>query len=174
MTRLDLTRCGAVLALSLGAWSGGRAAPADPAPQGPTQALRQASYFAVGGIGIAGTRSRPEEALQAILRQPDAATVLLTLLEDAHTTREGRLYALLGLRRLETAPRAPTGDNEEARKAFGAKVRHYFATYRAAPGQVDVIRGCIIGSQPIADVAKSIDEGQVHLSPVPRRGSQPR
>lgn len=174
MKRLDLTHCWAVSALCLGAQAAGIAAPADPSPGPSTRCLRDAPSFAVGGIGITGALSKQEEALQTILRRPDASAVLLALQEDPHTTTAGHLYALLGLRRLETRPPSPAGDSEEARKAFGAKVRQYFSTYRAATGQVEVIRGCIIGTQPIAELAKAIDEGQVHLSLGPRRDPQPR
>jgi hypothetical protein len=175
MTRLDLTRCWIVLALSLGAWSGALAATADLAPSPAVQALRQAPYFAVGTIGVAGTLSNEEKALQAVLRQADAPRVLLALLEDPHTSRGGRLYALLGVRHLELAAgKRASGASAEARQALREKVRQLFSQYRADPGQVDVIRGCSLSAQPVAEVTLAIDQGRVRLSPTPRMDQQPQ
>ena len=178
MTRVDLIRFWAVLALSLGACSGAPAAPSAPTPRQASQALRQASYFAVGTVGVAGTLSDEEKALQAVLQQPEAAQLLLDLLEDPHTTSEGRLYALLGLRHLELASRtrvALGADNTlEPQPTLREKVQQFFSKFRAAAGEVDVLRGCSILAQPIADVADAIDQGRVRLSPASSISQQRR
>lgn len=175
MTRLDLSRCWTLVALSLGAGSGALAAPADPAPPPAAQALRQAPYFAVGTVGVAGTLSDEEKALQAVLRQPDAPRVLLALLEDPHTSRGGRLYALLGLRHLElVSGKRASGASAEARQALREKVQQLFSLYRTDPGQVDVIRGCSLSAQTVAEVTLAIDQGRVRLSPTPRMDQQPQ
>ncbi|HSP45234.1 MAG TPA: hypothetical protein VLO30_04520 [Chthoniobacterales bacterium] len=58
--------------------------------------LRKVETFAIGGIGVVGSRSPGERALRQILKEPDAVARLETMILSA--TPAAKLYALLGLR----------------------------------------------------------------------------
>jgi hypothetical protein len=102
--------------------------------------LKTVPYFAVGGVGFAGTTSQGEQALRALLKQKDAATVFKTLLKEAN--QEGRLYALLGLRLTN-----PT--------VFARDVTPFLSLKTKA----HTMSGCIMCDQPVASLAKTIQKG---------------
>jgi len=57
--------------------------------------LKTAQWFALGGIGAAGTMSKEEGALRSLLHEPNAASKLKILLSEGNLA--GQCYALLGL-----------------------------------------------------------------------------
>jgi len=64
------------------------------------QIVRSARWFGIGGFGIAGTITREEIAFQSIRRSSRAREQFQKILTEG--TVEGRMYALLGLKRLNT------------------------------------------------------------------------
>ena len=63
--------------------------------------LKAAQWFAMGGIGVAGTTSKEERAFRSLLHEPNAAGKLKALLSEANLA--GQCYALLGLYTLHDA-----------------------------------------------------------------------
>ena len=57
--------------------------------------LKAAQWFALGGIGVAGTTSKEEMAFRTLLHEPNAAGKLKALLSKGNLA--GQCYALLGL-----------------------------------------------------------------------------
>ena len=45
--------------------------------------LKDAGWFALGGIGVAGTTSKKERAFRSLLHEPNAADKLKALLSEA-------------------------------------------------------------------------------------------
>jgi hypothetical protein len=63
--------------------------------------LKAAQWFALGGIGVAGTTSKEERAFRSLLHEPNATGKLKALLSEANLA--GQCYALLGLYALHDA-----------------------------------------------------------------------
>jgi len=96
--------------------------------------------FALGGIGVAGTISKGESALRAILDEPDAVTQLEKMLP--HATDAGRLYILVGLR---------MRDRSAYKRAFDSYSKH--------DSTVETVRGCMIGRESFQALMREIDRG---------------
>jgi hypothetical protein len=102
--------------------------------------VQEADKFAFGGIGVAGTMSKGETALRAILDQPDAATQLEKMLP--HATDAGRLYILVGLR---------IRDRSAYKRAFDSYSKH--------DSTVQTVHGCMISKESFQAVMREIDRG---------------
>jgi hypothetical protein len=102
--------------------------------------LRNASSFALGGIGVAGTMSAGERALREVLQKPDLPSRLEKLATEASPA--GQLYALLGLRTRDRAAYARVLE----------KLQKTDAT-------VETARGCILQRESFRDLLKEIERG---------------
>ena len=102
--------------------------------------LQHTDYFAVGGVGAAGTTSGSEAALRVLLTHPHCGLVLQDLLKTARV--EGQLYALVGLKM-----KAP------------ALYRQNIPTYAARRESVSVVEGCIPMTEAASVVAAKIQHG---------------
>lgn len=102
--------------------------------------LMRARTFAIGGVGFAGTTSGPELALREVLKQPDAVATCQKLVATA--TVEGQMYGLLGLKL----------SND---KAFAQALPRYKDSKTA----VQVMSGCILGTDKVGEVAARIEKG---------------
>ena len=102
--------------------------------------VQDADKFALGGIGVAGTMSKGERALRAILDQPDAVTQLEKVLP--HATDAGRLYILVGLR---------ARDRSAYKRAFDLYSQH--------DSTVETVRGCMISRESFQALMHEIDRG---------------
>jgi hypothetical protein len=107
----------------------------------PADQLHRIESFALGGIGIAGTMSEGEQALRALLHDPNATAQLQELLTNA--TPAGQLYALLGLR---------TRDR--------AAYDHALKDFKAPNVEVQTIGGCIIWRAPFKQLLDRIKAGE--------------
>lgn len=116
-------------------------------------ALKNAPYFAIGGVGIAGTISEPEKAFRVLLARKDAAAVFQSLLIEANP--EGRMYALLGLK-------------EKSKTTFRQKV----SAYRFLKTDVKVMQGCILGQRPAAEIIKGIESGSYSMRKTEQKQAQ--
>jgi hypothetical protein len=102
--------------------------------------LKTAHYFALGGVGFAGTTSEGENALRILLKPKDAVPLFQKLLKEAN--REGQLYALLGLRLTN-----PT--------VFAREVTPFLSMQAKA----HTMSGCIASDQPVATITQTIKKG---------------
>ncbi len=103
--------------------------------------VQDADKFAFGGIGVAGTMSKGERALRAILDEPDAAIQLERMLP--HATDAGRLYILVGLR---------MRDRSAYKRAFDSYSQH--------DGTVETVQGCMISRKSFQALMREIDRGE--------------
>jgi hypothetical protein len=103
--------------------------------------LKAAQWFAVGGIGVAGTTSKEERAFRSLLHEPDAAGKLKALLSEA--TLAGQCYALLGLYILHDAA-----------------YQENLARYKSSDARVKTVGGCMITEQPVSGVVSNIAAGR--------------
>jgi len=110
-------------------------------PANSQTTLQSVESFAMGGVGYAGTMSAGERALRQILKEHDAVARLEGVIPNA--TPAGKLYALLGLRKLDRAAYA------RALEMCGR-----------TDTKVETAHGCIIGHESFRDLAKEIDRGQ--------------
>jgi hypothetical protein len=110
-------------------------------PVTPDHDLRTAAVFAMGGTGYAGVMSSGERALRQVVKAPDAAARLQSML--AASTPAGQLYALLGLRARDRAAydraREKLSDNDT---------------------EVKTMSGCIIHPQTFRELLRQIDDGR--------------
>lgn len=104
------------------------------------ETVRQADRFAIGGIGIAGTKSRSELALRNILKSDTADVTCQKLV--AKGTIAGQLYGLLGLKLLQS----------DAYKSVAPR-------YLDSKEMVPTAAGCIFGEEIVASVAQRINKG---------------
>ncbi len=102
--------------------------------------LQNIKYFAIGGTGIAGRASDGETAMCALLRDARAPEAFEELARSAKP--EGRLYALLALKRIAPA-------------RFG-EIYPAFATETT---DAKTLRGCIGEAEPVKAVALEIKRG---------------
>jgi hypothetical protein len=103
--------------------------------------LKAAQWFALGGIGVAGTTSKEESAFRSLMHEPDAAGKLKALLSEANLA--GQCYALLGLHVLHDA-------------AYQENV----ARYQSSDARVKTVAGCMISEQPVSNLVSNIATGQ--------------
>jgi len=103
--------------------------------------LKAAQWFALGGIGVAGTTSKEERALRSLLDEPDAAGKLKALLPEANLA--GQCYALLGLYILHDAAYQKNLDR-----------------YKSSDARVKTVGGCMITEQPVSSVVLNIAAGR--------------
>jgi hypothetical protein len=103
--------------------------------------LKDAGWFAMGGIGVAGTTSKEERAFRSLLHEPNAADKLKALLSEANLA--GQCYALLGLYVLHDAA-----------------YQENFARYKSSDARVKTVGGCMITEQPISSVVSNITAGR--------------
>ena len=103
--------------------------------------LKVAEWFALGGIGVAGTTSKEEIAFRNLMRESNAATKLKTLLSNANLA--GQCYALLGLYVLHDA-------------AYEQNV----ARYKSNDARVKTVAGCAITEQPVSNIVSNIAAGR--------------
>ena len=104
--------------------------------------LDSVSTFAFGGVGFSGVISKGEIDFKFVLSQ--SAPVALAAFEKlyAQGNPQAKSYALAGIRKLNL-------------KAYG----ELLAIAGASTDEVEVMRGCIITSEPLRTVAKEIDGG---------------
>ena len=105
--------------------------------------LKEVSYFAMGGVGIAGRTSSGEHALRVLLKQKESVAAFQALLKQG--SRESRMYALVGLK-------------IQDQKAFDQSITPYLDS----KANVKSMRGCIMSDRPVAEVAKEIEKGVYH------------
>jgi hypothetical protein len=111
------------------------------APFARASDVQDADKFALGGIGVAGTISKGERALRAILEESDAAKQLERMLPRA--TDAGRLYILAALH---------VRDRSAYKRAFDLCFQH--------DTTVETVRGCIIGKESFKALVREIDRGE--------------
>ncbi len=109
--------------------------------------LKKVDYFANGSVGIRGGTSEGETALNVLLNEKNGPVVLRALLKTA--TPAGKLYALLGLRRMGNVREAA-----EVASALGAQ-----------KGFVNIRRGCMGSRETIRAVATQIQKGRIVSTP---------
>jgi hypothetical protein len=102
--------------------------------------LKAAEWFALGGIGVAGTTSR-ERALRSLLQEPNGAVRLKALLSEANLA--GQCYALLGLYVLHDAA-----------------YQENFSRYKSSDARVKTVGGCMITEQSLSSVVANIEAGR--------------
>jgi hypothetical protein len=110
----------------------------------PIDQLRSISYFAFGGVGVAGTTSQGEMAFRQVLEGPSAGKNFLGLLKTGNP--QGKCYALVGLR---------ASDNG----LFEAEV----AAFEKNQTPVETIGGCIALTLPMSGVVASIRAGNYDM-----------
>ena len=103
--------------------------------------LKDAGWFALGGIGVAGTTSKEERAFRSLLHEPNAAGKLKALLSEASLA--GQCYAFLGLYVLHDAA-----------------YQENFARYKSSDARVKTVGGCMITEQSVSSVASNITAGR--------------
>jgi hypothetical protein len=103
--------------------------------------LKTAQWFALGGIGAAGTMSKEEGALRGLLHEPNAATKLKALLAEGNLA--GQCYALLGLHVLHDAA-----------------YQQNLSRYKSSDARVKTVAGCMISEQSVSSVVSNIEAGR--------------
>jgi hypothetical protein len=103
--------------------------------------LKTAQWFALGGIGVAGTTSKEEQAFRSLLHESNAAGKLKALLSEANLA--GQCYALLGLYTLHDA-------------AYEESI----GRYKASDARVKTVGGCMITEQPVSSIVSNIAAGR--------------
>jgi hypothetical protein len=138
-----------VLLLLLCCVSCGSPGPSKHDPRASWTALEGYEYlivarcFALGGVGPAGQTSTGEFAFQSVLRSPNASDVFrLILSPGSHSTEEGKLYALCGIR-------------AKQRSAFD----NLASTVASTNAEVITQSGCVVMHERAADVVSRIRAG---------------
>lgn len=114
-------------------------ATAASASAGSSDTVRAAKFFAIGGIGVAGTICPEEYAYRELRDGPEAQTKFRKLLRDASPA--GQMYALFGLRQLDAADYPALSE-----------------PFRKSATPVEVISGCNIHTDPTSEVVQWIDQ----------------
>lgn len=128
------------------------------------EALLDARLFAVGGIGFGGQIEVGEKALRELLEEPEARAALESLARRA--TREGGLYALLGLRVkgfdsfAAEARRFRERVEEPRRRRKRGEPADLLET---KPGKVATADGCILDSEEWEKILSRIEAGEYDL-----------
>ena len=134
---LALTLC-----LSLAAIRTQAAAPELAAPaQTSYDKLHDAEFFALGGVGYAGTTSDNELAYRELAADPNAVAAFVALIDDESASKAGQLYALLGLQ--------AAGDAQ-----FEARLPAFLAD----DSPVTEMSGCILMPVKVSAIARQIAE----------------
>jgi len=102
-------------------------------------AVRSASDFAIGGVGVAGVMTREELAMREIRDSAQAGEQLRKLLREA--TPAGQMYALFALRQLNSTDYVALS-----------------APYRQSSTIVPTISGCIVHTQRMSETVRWIDQ----------------
>jgi hypothetical protein len=110
----------------------------------PIDQLRSISYFAFGGVGVAGTTSQGEMAFRQVLEGPSAGKNFLDLLKTGNP--QGKCYALAGLRASDS-------------RLFEAEV----AAFEKNQTPVETIGGCIALTLPMSSVVANIRAGNYDM-----------
>ncbi len=103
--------------------------------------LEQATVFAFGGVGFAGTTSSGEVAFRELWAERNAKIHFEQVYR--HSTPEGRCYALVALSTLD-------------RKGFD---RRATAIRKEAPYEVSTMRGCLVSTESIFTLLVKIERG---------------
>jgi hypothetical protein len=120
-------------------------------PESPVEALvkdlSNIEVFAFGGVGYAGQTSKGEIEFQGIASLP--ASVALTAFENLYATgnSQAKSYALFGIRKLNPA-----------------RFKELLKSVHASREEVTVMRGCVISTESLRDVAGQIDAGKWDFS----------
>lgn len=130
--------CGIPLAMTSGA-----RADESVATRSALVALQKSSKFGTGGVSYSAELSSGEVAVRALARQKNASALFVRALEDKNTSNAGRLYALLGLRWIESA---------EFQRCAGPLMREKTS--------VEVFMGCIVSTIPVDYLAYTIQGGK--------------
>lgn len=120
--------------------------PVDDPLDAAVQRLATVQWFAFGGVGFGGRRSRGEFDFKFVLSQ--APAVALSAFEKLYATGgpEGRAYALCGFKKLDPA-----------------RFEELLPSVAKSTDQVQVMRGCLISHQHLADLARQIDQGRLRF-----------
>jgi len=110
-------------------------------PAVPFEVVRDARMFTIGKVGFAGQPSKAETSLRDLLSHGNAKLEINRILSSG--TKAGRLYALLGLKKLNDP-----------------------AFHEALPGflsdasDVETMEGCIVKHTTVKAIAKRISDGE--------------
>ena len=127
------------------AFNASHAAPALSAPAvAAYDELHQTEYFALGGVGFAGTTSQSELAFRELARDENGAAAFIALLDDQTTAKAGQLYALLGLQ-------------EANRAQFDARLPAFLAD----DSTVILFGGCLRMPVKVKDIAARFVQDEV-------------
>ena len=74
----------------------------DRKSENPIKTMSDATQFSLGLVGFAGNISAAEVAMRRIAKSENAETRFSAVLNDPDTTTEGKLYALCGLKLIES------------------------------------------------------------------------
>ena len=105
-------------------------------------AVETTNMFAFGGVGIVGSLSPAEVAYHKIFRRPDSAAVFSAILRNSSVTREGKLFALIGLRLRDPAA-----------------YRRVLPEFLRSEESVSTASGCIVFSRPVGQIVREVDNG---------------
>jgi hypothetical protein len=109
------------------------------------QMLVHSAVFSMGPVGYAARTSQAELALQELLREKGAVPALNDLMANA--TKEGRMYALVGLRQRD-------------RENFKQIVQHYKAEQSEQDEKLlTVMNGCLLMPEDERSVISKIESG---------------
>jgi hypothetical protein len=107
---------------------------------GTFETVQRAESFTVGGVGVAGTRTKQELAFRELIKQPKAGLQFRKLLD--HGSPAGKMYGLLGLKLTDKS------GFEEALPKF-----------TDCDTKIETIGGCMVMRTTVGYVAKQIARG---------------
>ena len=106
----------------------------------PYDTVQRAESFTVGGVGVAGTRTKQELAFREMVKQPQAGLHFRKLLE--HGSPAGKMYGLLGLKLTD-------------RSGFEEALPHF----TECETKIETIGGCMVMHTNVGYVVKQIARG---------------
>ena len=106
--------------------------------------LHRTEIFALGGVGYAGTTSASELAYRELVKDNNAVAAFTALLDDESTTKEGQLYALLGLK-----------------EANDAQFEARLPTFLADDSTANEMSGCLMMPVKVRELAAQIAKRKV-------------
>jgi hypothetical protein len=104
------------------------------------ETVQRAESFTVGGVGVAGTRTKQELAFRELAKQPQAGLRFRKLLVDGSPA--GKMYGLLGLKLTDT-------------NGFEEALPHF----TECETKIETIGGCMVMHTTVGYVAKQIARG---------------
>jgi hypothetical protein len=107
---------------------------------GTFETVQRAESFTVGGVGVAGTRTKQELAFRDLMKQSQPESSLRKLLVDGSPA--GKMYGLLGLKLAD-------------KNAFEQALPHF----TECETKIETIGGCIVMHTTVGYVAKQIARG---------------